>query len=496
MAGVRRVLLVENDETDAAAFLHAASSSELPLVVERATTLAGALDRLGGRADIDCVVLDLTLPDSRGIGTFYRLRQLSGKVPVVVLTGLAQEEVALQAIGRGAAGYLVKGELGGPALVRTIRVAALQNELLLKASAPVRALESAMDSIGDGVVVLGEDRSIVYSNAAARRMLGDDLGDEPDASVELLMPDQETPAPEWVTPLERAARGETVQDAVFFQRGVEGPRWVSTSVHQLPEDRQAVVTMRDVSEREQHAMEQERLLKHIEAAAELKQKFIEGVSHELRTPLTPMLGYAHLLRTRSGPLTPRQQEYIGGIVEAAERLARVVDSMLEFRDDEAGETVEIGSEDLRGLVEDCLLAAREKASAGVKLVADFHPEVPSLMHLDATRVRWILEELVGNAVNHTSAGRVLVGVRQDGPEVVIDVRDTGTGIADTHLDFVFDAFYQVDPGVGPHRGGLGLGLARARTRARAMGGSLKAESVLGDGSTFTLRFPCEWEVTT
>ena len=352
-------------------------------------------------------------------------------------------------------------------------------------------LDSVVDSLAEGVVVVDGAGRVVIANPAARVLLGDTLSLHRAPAPRLLLADEVTPVPAEQSPLALVARGETFADVVFCTPGPDGRRWISATARPLVDGPGGVLLLRDATERRVREQQQERLLDQIEATAELKQRFIEGVSHELRTPLTSLVGYANLLLRRTAQLTSRQAEYVGEILQGAERLRRVVDAMLAFREDDPVQTVDIGGEDLRALVDDAADRVRDDLRPGVRLLTHVAPDLPPLL-VDEARLGWVLDELLQNAANHTTRGRVAVDVTVEGDELLcVRVSDTGCGISASYAELVFDAFFQIEPGIGSRRGGLGLGLARARGRARAMGGSLSLESEPGRGSRFTLRVPLE-----
>ena len=225
----------------------------------------------------------------------------------------------------------------------------------------------------------------------------------------------------------------------------------------------------------------------------MKTEFLSNISHELRTPLTPIKGYAEMLRARDLP-RPKSQEFLGGILDAADRLERIVDLLVSFATMEAGRLV-LRSESLR--VRDVLAEVSDRWSARTD---DHHPlrvrvarNVGQIV-ADRRLLERSLDELVDNAVKYSpNGGQVLVTAalaeNGGGPAVEIAVRDHGVGIPPDRVEGLFEGFAQLDGSATREFGGLGLGLAFVRRIARAHDGDLRCQSVPGKGSVFSILLP-------
>ena len=235
------------------------------------------------------------------------------------------------------------------------------------------------------------------------------------------------------------------------------------------------------------------------AAAAVKARFIASVSHEIRTPLNGVIGAAELMR--SGKTTEAQREQLLALQQqSAATLLTLVNDVLDFAKLEAGKVdLEVQPVSLRKmLTETNDLFAIGAFGKGVELTASCDRAVPMTCLGDPTRIRQIVNNLVGNAVKFTQSGDVHIRVGMSGPApadlrdpcaIVIEVTDTGTGIAPQHIDGLFTAFTQADSSVTRRYGGTGLGLAISRELAEVMGGRISVSSTLGRGSTFSLHLP-------
>ncbi|MBT3533457.1 MAG: response regulator [Rhodospirillaceae bacterium] len=228
-----------------------------------------------------------------------------------------------------------------------------------------------------------------------------------------------------------------------------------------------------------------------EANADAKSEFVALVSHEVRTPMNGVLGMARLLL--ESPLLPEQHDFAQGIVDSGEVLLVILNDLLDVSKLESGKLeIEIVPFEPRQLIDDTLnvmaTMAREK---GLELSSDIADDLPKVLLGDANRVRQILSNLINNAIKFTASGGVTVSVCSAGPDndghkFLLAVSDTGVGLSDDQAGKLFAPYAQANVDVARRYGGTGLGLVICRRLAELMGGDIRLDSTLGEGSTFTL----------
>lgn len=235
------------------------------------------------------------------------------------------------------------------------------------------------------------------------------------------------------------------------------------------------------------------MARQLEELVRLKAEFVSVASHELRTPLNVMLGYLELLQEGVyGELNPRQREICETLTSQTQLLSRLVRQLLDVSRFEAG-----GERlDVRPLVLEEFLRDLERAFKVLALQREVNFEVrldqdlPHEVYWDPVRVNEVLGNLLSNAFKFTGrGGRVSVLVGRHGENVRIQVRDTGAGIPEDQLPFIFEKFFRADADTPGALRGTGLGLAIAKSIVTAHGGTIAVESRIGAGTTFTITMP-------
>jgi len=338
--------------------------------------------------------------------------------------------------------------------------------------------DAILRSLDDGVVVLDETNVVSAINLAAARFLNVSSADAVGKHFLEVHRDERLfdivkRAPESGTP-------RTPSDDVV-PLGTEGdPRYCSVSVTTIAPLRGGepgkVLLLRDVTRFEQ--------------LDRLKSDFVSTASHELRGPLTSVAMSVSLLRESAGPrLDPKEQSLVAAAEEDLARLRALVNDLLDLSRIESGR-VELSFMPISptAIIERIVEIFEPQArQAGIELRSTFPDQLPEV-RVDATKVTWVLSNLVSNALRYTSEGGFIeIAAAPAGRHVHVSVKDSGVGIPPEVQGRVFDKFVRVGPDKA--EGGTGLGLAICKEIVRAHGGTIWVESEPGKGSTFTFTIP-------
>ena len=262
----------------------------------------------------------------------------------------------------------------------------------------------------------------------------------------------------------------------------------SRQVAQEESNRQTQLLMREIaSHRETDAQLQ--LAKQVaDQANQAKSRYISNISHELRTPLNGILGYAQLLDDDVA-LPDHAKHAVGVIKRGGDHLLSLIEGTLDIARIESGKlTLDVKPVRLADLLQQITgLIENEARAKRLRFVADLDEALPEAVRADERRVRQLLLNILGNAVKFTQSGEVTFKVRYAREMARIEISDTGPGIAPADLERVFEPFTRGSSAAGASVGGTGLGLTVSKMLTDLMGGELKVHSVVGLGTTFSLR---------
>ena len=378
----------------------------------------------------------------------------------------------------------------GEFLERARAMAAEHESEVRKAS----ILETALDSI----VTSDHRGTITEFNPAAEATFGyrkeDVIGRQ---MVDLIIPPQHRAAhlkgmERYLATGEAHVLGRRIEITAMRSDRTEFP--VELAIVRVPLPGPAFFTayIRDLTERKRLEADQARLLQESKEANRAKSEFLATMSHELRTPLNAISGYAELLKMGlRGPVTEAQVADLERINRSQSHLLSIINDILQFAKLEAGQLeVKIDAFPVGAALDVAEELVRPQLEAKKISCKYLRGEKSIQVRADRDRFQQIVLNLLSNAVKFTpDGGTVSLGWRIAEEQVVIEVADTGIGIAADQLERIFDPFVQVQSGTTRTSEGVGLGLAISRDMARQMGGDVSAKSELGKGSTFTLTLP-------
>ncbi len=337
-------------------------------------------------------------------------------------------------------------------------------------------LEALLSSMQDGVLAVDSWERLIILNDSAARLIGADVEKSLGRSIQEVV--RNSDLQQFVAGA-LAARQPT-RGEIVLEHGGEQFLHAHGAVLRDAQGQEigAVVVLHDVTR-----------LKRLE---NIRKDFVANVSHELRTPVTLIKGFMETLLDGQ-PHGPEDTErFLKIVARQAERLNAIIEDLLSLsRLEQEHEKALLATQDtaIRGLLQAAIRTCEPKAQA-----RDIRLELACPEDLRTAVNGPLLEQavlnLVDNATKYSEPGRsVQVRASPEGGELVVAVRDYGCGIAPEHLPRIFERFYRVDKSRSRSLGGTGLGLAIVKHIAQAHGGRVEVESIVGEGSTFTIRLP-------
>lgn len=501
-----RLLLVEDNPGDARLI------QELLLDVTAVTIQFNWADSLAKGIEvlkdntIDVVLLDLSLPDSHGLITFEKLRDISPSTPVIVLSGLDDEMLAVQSVREGAQDYLVKGDVDGNLLVRAMQYGIerkqIEEALWLK--------ESALESSINPIAFFGKNERMTYANHSFISLWGYDTEEEilnrpttdfwqiTEKDKEKLKDLQE--AGNWMGELfalrkDGSSFAVQISASMVRDKGNQ-PICIMASFVDITERKEAEEELRQYAQdleaardwQEDNAARLSKVVEELdlarrkaEEATRFKSEFLANMSHEIRTPMNGIIGMTDLVLETE--LNDEQKEYLSAVRASADLLLTIINDILDFSKIEAGkldiENVEFR---LRATIYDTIQTLALKAfGKGLEFICHVHPDVPDFLIGDSGRIRQIIINLINNAIKFTENGEVALHVEVESQTdsyvlLHVVVTDTGIGVPPEKQALIFESFTQADGSTTRKYGGTGLGLTICTKLVNMMHGNIWIES--------------------
>ena len=237
----------------------------------------------------------------------------------------------------------------------------------------------------------------------------------------------------------------------------------------------------------------ETMLEELKNAEMLRREFVANVSHELRTPLTSIRTHAETIAVTNDIPEDKEKEFIGIIINESDRMAKIVQDLLELSRLDSGTSVlSVDNFSIERSIRDVYAAiALEAKKRGQELNLELEWKLPSIKG-DQARIEQVLMNIMSNALKYTpDGGKIDVFSGTSGDDLWVRIEDTGVGIPEEDLTRVFDRFYRVDKARTRESGGTGLGLSIAKEIVTKHGGNIEIKSAQGKGTAITVTLPIE-----
>jgi PAS domain S-box-containing protein len=484
--GLIKVLLVEDDEIDRRITKRALDRCSLPVkfAIEPASTLSKAAECLAA-GEYDVILLDMGLPDSAGIDTVRDVGKLNSHIPIVVLTGLDDEETGLLAIKNGAADYLVKGPSLTDSLVRTILYALERKKAALELQLTEERYRTIFENSAVAITMADEQERLISWNKFTEWLLGMSSADLYLKPVKSLYPEGE-----WEKVKAQRVKQKGMQHHFETKMAKKNGEVidvdVSLSVLKDPDGKitNSIGVIRNITDRKKAE-------EKLKEAMRIKSEFISTVSHELRTPLAIMKeDIAIVLDEAAGKINEKQKHFLQAAERNLNRLVRLINDVLDFQKLDSGRMkFNMQENDINEVIKNVHKTMDSSTKDnGLELNLKLEDNLPK-SRFDSDRIIQVLTNLVNNAVRFTEKGSITITTRRMENTIQVSVSDTGCGIEQEDMPRLFHRFEQLATGNDRKTGGTGLGLAISKEIIEGHGGKIWAESQFQKGTTIHFLLP-------
>jgi PAS domain S-box-containing protein len=351
------------------------------------------------------------------------------------------------------------------------------------------AHEIVVEKMRDGIIVLDPQHRIIDLNPTAIAIFGQP---QPVAIGSPII----DLSPELANLLAMTGTGDFTTE--FHQYGRSYELRASVIERDGSHKRGLLIGLRDISHRLQIERELRRLKDQAEEANAAKSRFLAQMNHELRNPLTGVIGYAEILQQEIlGELNEDQRSFVDNLLDSGRHMLEIINDSLDLARIEAGRmTFHLELFSVRESIEETERIVRPLVEKSENTLQISYQNAPAELYADKVKVRQCLLNLLSNAAKFTHKGRIELQVSGGDDTIRFAVRDTGIGMSPEQVAQIFNAYTQAEDSTSNRYGGTGLGLSITQQFTELMGGSIRVESELGMGSTFTLELPLHVELAT
>ncbi|MGE5498420.1 MAG: response regulator [Syntrophothermus sp.] len=492
----KKILIVEDEESHLELILCGLESLRTSYNIITADNLSRARELIS-EYNPALIISDWRLPDGEGTSLINKDSSDLPVIPVVLMTSYGNEQFAVDSFKKGALDYIVKSAEMFMDMAHIAEKALKEWEIRYEKKMiedRLSKLYHAVEQSNVGVVIAGTDGIIEYINPEFERITGYSINEVIGKKTNILKSGQTSD--DIYSNLWNTILAGNVWKGEFLNKKKNGELyWESDSISPIKNKNGDITSFLAIKEDITRDMEMQltirKALDKAEEASRLKSSLLANMSHEFRTPLNGIIGYSNILK--EDVQDPEHREMLEKILKSSARLLSTLNSVLNFSELESGsvaaELKVISAADIAKFINTYYEQINEHELGYTLHVKDNNMSFIA----DRNMIEHVIDNLISNAIKFTVHGNISVDIY---PEyinseafAVIKVTDTGIGIEEDKLEMIFEEFRQISEGISRKYEGNGLGLSVSRRMVQLMGGTLRAESRLGEGSSFYVRLP-------
>lgn len=498
-----RILIIDDEQVDAMAIKHALHDARLEVETVLAKLGSEGL-RFLEKEQFDCIITDFQMPDMNGISLVKKIRSKGIPTPIIFVTAYGDETVATEALRSGANDYMIKDSINASNLSQSLRnvirnfkidqerteiqKALHQSEARLREAQKLAKMGNLSINVSDQEVVWSEEAYNIFGLDPVREK----------ASYKRFMKLIHQDDVNMVIQHINEAITHCLSFNIDFKAKLDSGevKFINCRINPMVDDDgnvdSLVGTLQDVTDRKVIERQIVKAKEVAEASVYTRDRFMANISHEIRTPMNGILGLTGIMLEME-----KDKEKIGylkAIKSSGDNLLVIINDLLDFSKIESGKmTFEQISYNIRELIKStsAIWEVRSKEK-NIDFQIEIDENVPEHVIGDTVRLNQIIVNLLGNAIKFTEKGHVKMSVskvEESSDDIIIqfDVNDSGIGIPDDKMEFIFESFTQANIDTERKFGGTGLGLAISKQLCELQGGQFWAKSTFGVGSTFSFK---------
>lgn len=463
--------------------------------------------------EFDILLLDLGLPDSKGLETLLKVHDQNNEIPIIILTGLNDEKVGLDAVREGAQDYLVKGNVNSDLLSKSISYSIERNKVEKRLIESEKRLEDIIHGSPVLTFVIDKDHKVLYWNKAIEEYSGFSAeeivgtkdhwkafyGEERPLLADLMLEKDIEGISKWFP--EKCSKSQIVDGAYdiedFFPKmgiihtmGKKG-RWLHATASAIKDSEGKIIgvmeILEDITERKKAEKKLKEIIEELERSNDELQQFAYITSHDLQEPLRTITSFTQLLERRySGKLDKDADEFIEYIVDASVRMKQMIIDLLEYSrvGTQGHEFKLVDVDDVLHETENNLKSLIDENN-----VILTHDALPTVI-ADKLQLVQLFQNLISNAIKFKKENeppKIHISAKKEGNDYVFSVSDNGIGMESKYTDKIFEVFKRLHT-IDKYKG-TGIGLAVVKRIVERHNGHIWVESELGTGSTFYFTIP-------